>query len=712
MDTITDHSIPGYNYEGYVRVSSFGKDGSYQKQVIMDHTPNISSIKEDRAVNGDDSLNSRNFMRISPNTIISISHPDRILKSQDIEDIDDLLKMLKKKNLKVTFPNIEDLIESYFSLWNKPRLSKYRSLVVRRLAEQFNPKAKRYPLTEDHQEIVRKSFFSLAKLLRESNKRSDDQKFWIVSSWLGKTINKIQGTRGQIGRKVYVPSFGNRSDQIRLFSAFVKLESNYKISKWQGKKCQKPKLELKDFARLLYRMRIHPQKGGYYQKSYLSLWAGSSEYKEFREFYWKALPTIINSLSDPPPQYEYLTVDPINQEYRNVLQDMGYDYFFEDQYETLLNLDNDSSVLYSTRTGGGKNSVPIMYSLMHPEKLVVVVSPLVALMNDYHETLKQYLDQSRLAVFHNGNKDLFGNYYNGLSLGDIKFVLITPEQLAVNEVFYESLQNTQVGLMVIDECHHILVSGSVEFRKHWKPKYLREVFTKLGSPKMLFMSATMGAKVREKISRVFKGQPYKEVQGDLYRPNLNLFSLYFDTSGLKLIALYHLIEAFKEKGYRKGIVFFSSVKSLKRTRKLLAEQRISSLIYYGRVDENSSKDDKKESLEKFRNEKRALMLSTSAFGEGIDINDVQFIIVAEMPGSLIELLQWAGRGGRNGGMTPVVLMVDPQGHEMRIQLILSGKSRRGVRVQTQLYNQLCGFLDQRPDPTFTEIYEHLDSLPE
>ncbi len=294
-------------------------------------------------------------------------------------------------------------------------------------------------------------------------------------------------------------------------------------------------------------------------------------------------------------------------------------------------------------TGGGKSltyQLPAIF-LKHP---VVVVSPLIALMQDQQE----HAVEANIAVEKiDSTLGVKGSHraQQHIDEGSSQLVYTTPEQLEKPEFIAELKKAGGVGLFVVDEAHCISQWGH-DFR----PAYLglgiaRE---RLGNPPVLALTATATKEATDEIQHVLHMEDVVCVNTGSERTNLHLAVMPTVNNDAKLARIGALLE--KEEGT--GIIYTASVKSADELHKWLKEHGASVGHYHGRMKTK----EREQVQEEFMRGEHKVMIATKAFGLGIDKPDLRFVYHYEFPDSLETYAQEAGRAGRDGLPSRAVLL--------------------------------------------------------
>lgn len=327
----------------------------------------------------------------------------------------------------------------------------------------------------------------------------------------------------------------------------------------------------------------------------------------------------------------------------------GWDQLRPSQAEAIEAAVSGRDVLSVMPTGYGKSAVYQLAALM-VDGPCVVVSPLIALQADQRDGLNELAGAdpagpSTHAVAINSSVSAReqDEAWQALEDGTAKFVFLTPEQLAKDEVL-QRLKATAPAFLVVDEAHCVSSWGH-DFR----PDYLRlgAARHRMGQPAIIALTATASTPVREEI-----------VEGlDLADPLV--LALGFDRPNLHLAVHRHHEDQDKQDAVvdqvmqlsRPGLVYTSTRRAAEDYAERLADGGLVAAAYH--AGQNSS--DRDQTLERFLDGGLDVVVATSAFGMGIDKADVRFVVHADITDSLDTYYQEAGRAGRDGEDAQVVL---------------------------------------------------------
>lgn len=323
----------------------------------------------------------------------------------------------------------------------------------------------------------------------------------------------------------------------------------------------------------------------------------------------------------------------------------GYDAFRPLQREIIDSVLEGRDTLGLLPTGGGK-SITFQVPAMLLPGLTVVVTPLISLMKDQVDNLRER--DIKAVYFHSGlsrRETQLG--LTRCRLGKIKLVYISPERLQ-NEAFIAELRAMTVSLIVVDEAHCISQWG-YDFRPSYlKVADMREIVGE--EVPILALTASATPEVTADIMRSLR-----------FREGSRMFARSFTRENLSYIIRY---ADFKEDTLLRvlratsgcAIVYVRSRRRCREIAQTLVREGISADYYHAGLDPEEK--DRRQSA--WKNDEVRVMVATNAFGMGIDKPDVRTVIHCDLPSSLEEYYQEAGRAGRDGRESFAVVIASPR----------------------------------------------------
>jgi ATP-dependent DNA helicase RecQ len=321
---------------------------------------------------------------------------------------------------------------------------------------------------------------------------------------------------------------------------------------------------------------------------------------------------------------------------REILADVfGYRDFRSHQADIIATVIGGSDALALMPTGGGKSLCYQIPSLVRPG-LGVVVSPLIALMQDQVEALTQ---AGVKAAFLNSTlefRDMVA-LEGSIGKGDLDILYVSPERL-LQERTLTLLSRTDLALFAIDEAHCVSQWGH-DFRPEYRQlKVLAERFP---SVPRIALTATADERTREEIVAELRLGEARRFIASFDRPNIRYTISDAGSMGARE-RLWRFIEA--EHAEDAGIVYCLSRKSVEETAAWLADKGRTALAYHAGLETRV----RSKVLDRFRQESGVIVVATIAFGMGIDKPDVRFVAHLNLPKSIEAYYQETGRAGRDG----------------------------------------------------------------
>lgn len=324
----------------------------------------------------------------------------------------------------------------------------------------------------------------------------------------------------------------------------------------------------------------------------------------------------------------------------------GFDDFRQGQEQTMTQLLRGESTLSIFPTGSGK-SLCYQLTALHLPHLTLVVSPLLALMKDQLDFLKQKgisaasIDSSLKA---NEVQEVMEN----IRQGQIKILMVSVERFK-NERFRQFIESVPVSMLVVDEAHCIS-----EWGHNFRPDYLKLPAYRLALsiPLTLLLTATATREVKMDMANKFDIIEKHIVQTGFYRKNLDL-SVIPVSSAEKTFLLAQKIKAFSGS----GIVYVTLQHSAEMISAYLVKAGINAKPYHA----GFSSEVRSEVQQDFMQGEVQVIVATIAFGMGIDKSDIRFVFHYDLPKSIENYSQEIGRAGRDGKLSHCITLANLDG---------------------------------------------------
>lgn len=323
----------------------------------------------------------------------------------------------------------------------------------------------------------------------------------------------------------------------------------------------------------------------------------------------------------------------------------GYDSYKPGQGEIIDAILAEKDVLAIMPTGSGKSICYQVPAMLLPG-ITIVISPLISLMQDQVKALNEagihagYINSSLTEV-------QIAKVYSRTISGGFQILYVAPERLESYE-FIDFAGKIDISMVTVDEAHCISQWG-----QDFRPSYLKIVDfidSLRKRPIVSAFTATATEEVKKDISCVLKLMDPKIVVTGFDRENL-----YFDVETIKKKDDY-VLEYVQKHPDDSGIIYCATRKNVDAIYELLSGAGVPAARYHAGMNH----EDRKESQNDFIYDRVSVIVATNAFGMGIDKSNVRFVIHYNMPQSMENYYQEAGRAGRDGEASQCILLFSAQ----------------------------------------------------
>ncbi|MES2836121.1 MAG: DNA helicase RecQ [Bacteroidota bacterium] len=357
----------------------------------------------------------------------------------------------------------------------------------------------------------------------------------------------------------------------------------------------------------------------------------------------------------------------------------GFENFKGEQEAIIQSVLDGKDTFVIMPTGGGKSMCYQLPALMS-EGTAIVVSPLIALMKNQVDAIRNFGTDDGIAHFLNSslNKAEITKVKKDISEGKTKLLYVAPESLNKEEniAFFKEIN---ISFFAIDEAHCIS-----EWGHDFRPEYrrLRPMIEEIGKVPIIALTATATPKVQQDIQKNLG-----MLNANQFRSSFNRNNLYYEVRP-KTDVIREVIKYVKTQQGKSGIIYCLSRKKVEEMAEVLQVNGVKALAYHAGLDAAV----RAENQDKFLMEECDVIVATIAFGMGIDKPDVRFVIHHDIPKSLEGYYQETGRAGRDGGEGNCVLFYN---HEdiVKLEKFLKSKPVAEQEIGKQLLQETVNFAE-------------------
>jgi ATP-dependent DNA helicase RecQ len=314
----------------------------------------------------------------------------------------------------------------------------------------------------------------------------------------------------------------------------------------------------------------------------------------------------------------------------------GFDTFKGNQENIIKNVLGGRDTFVLMPTGGGKSLCYQLPAVMG-EGTAIVISPLIALMKNQVDAMRNFSTNDDVAHFLNSSltKTEITRVRKDVLERETKLLYVAPESLTKEENI-EFLKNVKVSFYAIDEAHCIS-----EWGHDFRPEYrrIRPIIETIGRAPIIALTATATPKVQHDIQKNLG-----ILEADIFKSSFNRPNLYYEVKSKQDVTK-EIIKYIKNNPGKSGIIYCLSRKKVEEMAEVLKVNGIKALPYHAGMDSST----RTLNQDKFLMEEADVIVATIAFGMGIDKPDVRFVIHYDIPKSLEGYYQETGRAGRDGG---------------------------------------------------------------
>ena len=361
-------------------------------------------------------------------------------------------------------------------------------------------------------------------------------------------------------------------------------------------------------------------------------------------------------------------------------KNFGFDTFKGNQQAIMENLIDEKDSFVLMPTGGGKSLCYQLPSLIM-EGTAIVISPLIALMKNQVDAMRNYSEEDGVAHFLNSSltRQAIEQVKADIREGKTRLLYVAPESLTKPENV-EFLKTVKISFYAIDEAHCIS-----EWGHDFRPEYrnIRPIITEIGRRPIIALTATATPKVQHDIQKNLGILDAKVFKSSFNRPNL-----YYEVRPKTKDVDKEIIKYIKQMEGKSGIIYCLSRKKVEELAETLRVNNIKALAYHAGMDSAT----RSANQDAFILEDVDVIVATIAFGMGIDKPDVRFVIHYDIPKSLEGYYQETGRAGRDGGEGQCITFYSKK-DLLKLHKFMQGKPVAEQEIGKQLLQETASYAE-------------------